>query len=300
MLPGIKDWLAASWADYRRRWLTLMAVLSAGTLATVAGMLLPLIPGGIAAYLGAWWIFGAAYLLSMLLVLSLSAWAQAAFMRSAANDEGAGEALRRGWKQTPAFAWVLSLSMLAAGGGFVLLILPGLVLGVLLFFAPFYQLAGEARGLGALELSWARVRPVLGAASWRLSLLALIGALLSWIPYVGWLTGFVWAPFAVVACARLADDLKSLNPEPARPSLGPAVAALSCVFLAASVAVSWSSVRGGRALYDSYASGKLALKTPDAETAQSMMAVLQGHGTEEDSRRSTTYVLSLSSAAAAP
>jgi len=44
---------------------------------------------------------------------------------------------------------------------------------------------------------------------------------------------------------------------------------------------------------EAFASGAATL--PDAETAQSMLAVLQGRGTEDDARRSTTFVLTLSS-----
>ncbi len=301
MLPGIGDWLAASWADYRRRWLSLMTVLAAGGLATAAVVFLPLLPAGLAAYFGAgspWVIWSAASLVSLLAGLWLSAWTQAAAVRAAGNDEGAGDALRLSWSQTPAFAWVLSLAMLAAGGGFVLLIVPGLILSALLLFAPFYQLAGEDQGLGALELSFARVKPVLGAVAARFLLAGLIAWIPCWIPYVGWLLGPLWAPFGLTACARLASDLRTLSPSPERPSLGLAVGALSLVFVAALLAGSWGAARGASALYSSYVSGRLALQAPDAQTAQALLATLQRRGTDEDVQRSMTYLLALSSAAA--
>lgn len=302
MLPSIEDWLTASWADYRRRWVAVMSVLAVGGVATAAAVLLPLIPAGLAAYFGAasaWAIGGAVFAYSLLVGLYLSTWAQAAAIRASAFDESAGESLRTGWRQTRAFAWVLSLAALAAGGGVFLLIAPGLAIGVLLFFAPFYQLSGEDAGLGAVELSFARVKPVFGAVAVRLLLAALIAWVPSWIPYAGWLIGPLWAPFFIVACARLAEDLKAMAPAPERPSLGVAVGALSFVFVVSTFAAAWAAARGASALYESYASGKLALAPPDAETAQSLLAVLQGRGTEEDARRSTSYVLSLSSAAAA-
>jgi hypothetical protein len=122
----------------------------------------------------------------------------------------------------------------------------------------------------------------------------------SWIPDLGWLIGPLWAPFGLVACARLADDLRALRPAPERARLGAAVGALSFVLVAAMFAVSVMTTRAALALYDSYASGRLELRPPDAETAQALLAVLQGTGTDEDRQRSTTYVLSLSSAVAAP
>ncbi len=279
-----------------------MTVIAVGGLATAAGAVLPLIPAGLAAVFGVgspWLIWSAAAFGSLLAGLWLSTWAQAAAVRAASGDEDAGQALRLGWGQTPAFAWVLSLAMLAAGGGFVLLIVPGLILSVLLFFAPFYQIAGEDHGMGAVELSFARVKPLLGPVSTRLSLVVLITWLPSWIPYVGWLIGPLWAPFALVACARLADDLKMSAPAPERPSLGAAIGALSFVLVVAMLVSTWAATRSAMALYNSYASGRLELKAPDAETAQALLAVLQGKGSDEDKRRSTTYVLSLSSVTAA-
>lgn len=299
MLPSVSDWLAASWADYGRRWPALMAVLTAGFLATLAAVLVPLLPAALLAYSGAgspWLIFGAGWTVALLGAMWISTWAQAAAIRSAAADEAAEVSLREGWRRTPAFALVLSLALLAAGGGFVLLIVPGLILGVLVFFAPFYQLSGEETGLAAVELSYARVRPVFGAAAGRLLLLFAVAWLPGWIPWIGWLLGLVLTPFALVACARLADDLKALSPAPERPRLGAPVAALGAVLLLATVAASWGASRAVFALADAYASGAVAL--PDEETARSMLAILQGAGGEEDRRRSMTYVLALSSAPA--
>lgn len=291
MLPSVEDWLSASWEDYRRRWAPLMAVLAVGGLATAFAVFLPLAPAALASWTGAappWLAWGAAFAVSLLAGLYLSTWAQAAAVLAATRDAAAGESLREGWRRTPAFAWVLSLVMLAAGGGFVLLVAPGLILAVLLFFAPFYQMSGEESGLAAVELSFARVRPRLGAAAGRLVLLAAIAWLPSWIPWVGWLIGPLWAPIALVAGGRLADDLKALSPAPERPRLGGAVAALSVVLVLAAAAASWSAARVAA-----------AMTLPDADTAQSMLAVLQGKGTDDDARKSVTYVLTLSSGPAA-
>jgi hypothetical protein len=299
-LPNIADWLCASWSDYRRRFWPLMAVLTVGGLATAFFVFLPLGPAALAWYLGAgspWLIWGAAFAFSLLAGLWFSTWAQAAGMLAASSDASVDAALREGWRRTPAFAWVLSLVLLAIGGGFVALIVPGLLLSALLFFAPFYQLSGEESGLGAVELSCARVKPFFGAVSGRLALLIVIAWIVSFIPYVGWLLSPLWAPFAVVACARLAADLKTALPEPRRPSLGVAVAVLGVLLAAATALSTYGAARGARMLYESYASGGLALQAPDPVTSQSLLSLLQGRGSDEDVQRSLTYVIALSSAA---
>lgn len=299
MLPSVEDWLSASWADYRRRWAPLMAVLAVGGLVTAFAVFLPLAPAAIAAFSGAvppslaW---SAAFLVSLLVGLVLSTWAQAAALLSATRDGGVSEALASGWRKTPAFAWVLSLAMLAAGGGFVLLVVPGLILGVLLFFAPYYQMSGEASGMTAVELSFARTRPRLAAVSGRLALIVAIVWIPSWIPWIGWLIAPLWAPIGLVACGRLAEDLRAADPSPELPRLGGAVAALAVVLVLATGAAAWGAARAASALSEELASGRLSL--PDPETAQSMLAVLQGRGTEDDARRSTAFVLTLSSGTA--
>lgn len=296
MLPSVEDWLSASWADYRRRWLPLMAVLSVGGLITAFAVLLPLAPAALASFSGLvppWLAWGGAFLVSLLAGLLLSTWAQAAAVLAATRDAGVSESFAEGWRRTPAFAWVLSLAMLAAGGGLVLLVVPGLILGVLLFFAPYYQMSGESTGLAAVELSFARARPHLAAVSGRLALIAAIIWIPSLIPWVGWLIGPLWAPIGLVACGRLADDLKALAPAPELPRLGGAVAALSAVLILAACGTGWAAARAAAAMSEAFASGAMTL--PDAETAQSMLAVLQGRGTEDDARRSTTFVLTLSS-----
>jgi HAMP domain-containing protein len=295
VLPDIADWLSASWTDFRRRWGVLMAVAAVGGAATLAGVLLPLLPAGIATLLGAgspWIVWGTALLAGMLIGMWLSTWGQAALVRAAAADEGASDALAAGWRQTPAFAWVLSLAMLAAAGGLVLLVIPGLLLCSLFFFAPFYQLSGESDALDALELSFSRVIPVLWPVSFRLALACLIAAAPSWIPWIGWLIGPLWAPFALVACARLAADLKTLTPSPEKkPWMAPAIIALSTVFVLAFAAASLAAARRIQALRQSYASGELAQTMPDELTARSLLAVLQGKGTDEDNQRALDYAI---------
>ena len=303
MLPSVEDWLSDSWTDFRRRFWPVMSVLAATGIATVIGVLLPPVPAALAQFFApsaAWLLWIGAFLVSLVAGLVLSTWGQAAAMIAAGSDAGTSDTLSAAWKRAPGFAWVLTLASLAVGGGLALLVIPGLVLAVLLLPSLFYQLDGETAGLAALELSWARVKPRLGPVAGRL--FALTGLLWapSMIPYVGWLISPLFAPFGLVAAARLAADLKKAEPDPVRPRLAAPVAALSAVLLVAFGAGTFAMFRAGQVLAARYAAGSLSLTPPDPSTAASLMAVLQGQGTEEDAKRSISYVVSLSSAAAAP
>ncbi|MDE2142472.1 MAG: hypothetical protein KGJ84_08690, partial [Elusimicrobia bacterium] len=225
-MPSFSDWLKASWADYRRRGAVLLAVAgTGGAVALVAGFV-PFLPAALLSAAGAgpaWAAWGLASLAAISAVLWFTTWAQAAATRAAMTEDKAGACLSLAWKQNAEFGWVLTLSLLAVAGGYCLFLIPGVLLSMLLFFSGFYQIDGEADGLEALELSWGRVRPRLGAVSLRVLAAGAIAAAPGWIPYVGWVIAMFWTPFGLMALARLARDLRAADPDPVRPKrLGPA------------------------------------------------------------------------------
>jgi hypothetical protein len=302
MLPSIEDWLSASWTDFKRRWGALMVVVGVSGLVTAFGVLLPLVPAGLAQLFGAaspWLIWGGAFFAALLTGLWLSTWAQAAALRAATGDAGAADALAYGWKKTWPFMVVFGLVTCAIAGGLVLLVLPGVVLAGLLAFAPFYQMDGEAEGMAALELSWARAKPRLGAVLVRLLIAWLIVLAPGWLPWIGWLIAPLWAPFGLVALARLAADLKAAAPEAQKPAeTALAVWAATAILCLALGAGAYGAARGLSALKGQYESGALAAKAPDEATARALLAVLQGKGTAEDNEKALSYAISLSSTGA--
>jgi hypothetical protein len=182
--------------------------------------------------------------LSLTAALWSSTWAQAALIRAALTEETTRECLCAAWGRTAAFAWVLTMVMLAVVGGFFLLIIPGLLLSVLLFAAPFRAVAGEADGARALGLSWARARPRFGTVLVRLGAASLLAAAPGYVPYAGWLIMLFWAPFGVVAIARLDKDLRAAQPEAEAPSwMGAAVVCLAVVFFVGTSAAVYGAAR---------------------------------------------------------
>jgi len=280
-MPSFGDWLKASWGDFRRRWSVLLAVAGAGGAATLAAGFFPFIPAALLTAFGvgpSWAVWGGAALVSISAILWLSTWAQAALMRAAATDEPTRQCLSLAWGQTAAFAWVLSLALLAIVGGYFLLIVPGLLLSVLLFAAPFCQITGEADGVRALGLSWSRVRPRFGTVAGRLFAATMITAAPGWIPYVGWIVMMFWAPFSFIAMARLDKDLRAAEPEAVSPPwMGGAVAGLAAVFLLGGFAATYGAVRMTQAAMREYnAPGGIASRLRP-ETAQALMdAYAQG------------------------
>lgn len=279
-MPPFSDWLQGSWEDFRRRWGVLLGVMGVTGIATMVAGFVPFVPAALASAFGvgpAWVVWTSATVVSLLAVLWLSTWGQAALIVAAQGDEPAGKVLSLAWSKTPAFAWTLTLVLLALSGGWFLFLLPGLLLSVMLFSAPFVQAAGEAEGLAALGVSWARVRPRFGAVALRLFAAGVFAAAPGYIPYVGWLVMMFWAPFGVVATARLARDLREAEPAPAAPSwLGGLVAALSVVFVAGTAAVGMAAQRAYAAAAREFGSPDGAISRLKPETMQAALQAMAG------------------------
>ncbi len=293
-MPSFADWLSASWSDYRRRWAVLLAVAGTSGACALLGGFLPFIPAGLLS-LGnigpAWAVWGTASLVAVLAVFWLSTWAQAAVTRAALTDDAAGLCLARGWAATGAFGWVFTLTMLAVAGGWVLLVVPGLVLSVLFFLAPMIVVSGEAEGLRALGLSWGRVRPRFGLVSARIVAAALITAAPGWLPYIGWLIAMFWTPFGLVLIARLEKDLRAADPAPEIPAgLGPIIAALSVTFLLGTAAAAYGANRLVRAAIDSYGGPEGLAARVRPESAQAYVDAL-GRGDDEGAHKALSEVL---------
>jgi hypothetical protein len=288
-MPSFSDWLKGSWDDFRRRWAVLLAVVGIGGAAAMAAAFLPLVPAALLSAFGvgpAWAVWGTASLVSVLIVLWMTTWAQASLTRAALTEEPAGACLSWGWAHAGAFGWVLTLALVAAGGGYFLLLLPGLALSVLLFFGGFIQVSGEADGLRALQLSWGRVRPRFGLVSGRILAASVLTAAPGWTPWIGWILMMFWAPFGMAALARLARDLRAADPAPAVPErLGAATAGLAAVFVVGLALSGALAVRAAVGAVRSFNQPGGLAERVRPETAQALLDALSGQASDAQKKK---------------
>lgn len=254
-MPSIEDWVQRSWERFKRRWWELLGASGVAGAATLLGLFVPGLLGMAVASLGRWpvWaVSSVAGLAGFVLALWLSTWAQAAAIEAAAGEAGIPETLRVSWGKTAAFAWTLSLVLLATGGAFYLLLLPGLWLTPLLFLAPFITLREGVGGVDALEACWRRVSGRWGAVAGRLALAGLAPLLAGLVPVLGFFLGLVAGPFSLMMLVVLAEDLAATDPGPARPAprLALPVAALSVVFAAGAYVTVKSALIAAASLKD--------------------------------------------------
>ena len=89
---------------------------------------------------------------------------------------GVVESYKRSWQYVGRYWWLCVLEMLILSAGFVLLIIPGIVLAILFLFSQFVLVEEEYRGLNALMIS----REYIKGYAWSVfGRLLLLGALLA-------------------------------------------------------------------------------------------------------------------------
>jgi hypothetical protein len=231
----VGELLSGAWEAYRARFGALLglyllsvvmglAPLAAGAaIAAAVQSGVGLAAGALVAAVGATWMGG---------------WGVAAFVHAVADDRlGFGAALSAGRARAWSFAWLVFLLGFVLTGGTLLLVVPGIVFSVWLAFAPFAAVAEDARGMGALLRSRALVRGSGFAVFVRLLVVAIVGAVLGAIPFLGPILSLLYAPFAAVYGFLLYEELRGMRPDAGVPSRGAEIGRLLGGALAGYVAV---------------------------------------------------------------
>ena len=112
-----------------------------------------------------------AIILGMILVVLMIV-SQVALMWAIIHIEesrGIEQAYRHGSRLFPSFLWLILLQSVAMMGGFLLLIIPGIILYIRLAFSSFALVAGDKRGIAAMIVSWHLVRGYWGSIAWRIA-----------------------------------------------------------------------------------------------------------------------------------
>ena len=139
-------------------------------------------------------------------------WALTALFTAIADDScGIKEALRCAKTVTLAHIWLTMLMGLVIAGGYMLLIVPGVVLTVWFFFAPLILINEDARGMEALLKSKEYVRGRWLGVCWRLIAVWFISVAISCIPVIGQLLAFLFIPFSFVCSFLIYQELRSIR-----------------------------------------------------------------------------------------
>ena len=165
-LPSAGDLLKESWHIFLSRWKTLVSL---ALIAFLPPLLINLIVWGLSFfYPQAGLIFLA--LISPLLLLSIlfSSWGTLSLIYAISNSNlGFKESLKRGWHKIISYWWVMFLGGLIITGGYMLLIIPGVIFSVWFSLAAFILIEENITGMNALLKSKKYVEGYWGSVFWR-------------------------------------------------------------------------------------------------------------------------------------
>jgi hypothetical protein len=149
-------------------------------------------------------------LLGIFFAIIFGLWSRVAlFVLTKEQNMGVKEALSVSWPKIASFFWVSLLLGLAVLGGYILVIIPGIIFGIWFCFSPYVFIEDGTKGTAALKKSKELVKgywwPVFG----RIMLLAAVVILISWIKFFGPIINIIFSvPFSVIYVYYLYQDIK--------------------------------------------------------------------------------------------
>jgi hypothetical protein len=211
-LRSIDQLFKDAWQIYVRRVGVLMGLY-------LLAILFLLLPVGVFALLGAAVsavlpdlsipLLGAGILTGLLLGAITLFWGLAAMVYAVADEDlDIRTALQRGWSRIWAFAWVFSLAGFIVTGGFLLLIIPGVIFSVWFFLSQFVLAAEDERGMRALLKSKAYMQGRFFEVFLRLFVVWVVSAVIGMVPVLGAVLSLLFVPFMLIYGWLIFDDLR--------------------------------------------------------------------------------------------
>lgn len=190
-LPGVGDLFLQSWGSYWSRWKTYTGIqlmgIGLGLLAGLVGL------GGFFLFgfptvQQSWQTENIAWLVVLIIVfVVVSIWLQSSLAYAVTHaPEGVGikNSLREGWSRAGRYLWISFLASLATLVGFLLLIIPGIIIGVWFVFPIVVYMVEGDRGTVALRKSREYVRGYWWAVFGRLVVLFIFLGAISIVPAI--------------------------------------------------------------------------------------------------------------------
>jgi hypothetical protein len=136
-------------------------------------------------------------------------WGLAALVFAVVDETlGIKAALEKGLSRIWAFVWVFSLTGFIVTGGFLLLVIPGIIFSVWFFLSQFVLAAEEERGMCALLKSKAYIQGRFFEVFLRLLLVWLVSVVIGMVPMLGPVLSVLFVPFMMIFSWLIYEDLR--------------------------------------------------------------------------------------------
>jgi hypothetical protein len=214
-LKSISDLFGNSWELFKRRFWTLncLYLLSVFLLIVFIGVFL-----GISFLLSMFFpehrnvLIAAGVLVGMIPGFTGMFWGFSAFIFAVTNEElGIKDSLKQGWHRILSFMWIYNLTGFIITGGFLLLIVPGVIFLVWFAFAQFILASEGERGMNALLKSKEYVRGKWFDVFLRLFVIWIMSGCVGMVPVIGPIVSLLFFPFVMIFIYLVYQDLKEIK-----------------------------------------------------------------------------------------
>ena len=217
---GIEWLFGTTWDIYKRRWLLLLGVIFGGSLAAIACMgilggiwyaLALLVPFPTVVKIA---LAGIGVIAGVVIATALWGWCLGAMFEAAADEQvGFMLAFDLARRKLWAYVWLLSLIAYMIMGGYILLLIPGIIFIVWFWYAPYVLALEGTGGMTAMVRSREYVRGQWWSTFLRLLLLMLCQLGLNIIPIAGPVLGLAFMPFTMIYAGQAYRNGKRAHPD---------------------------------------------------------------------------------------
>lgn len=212
VMTDIGDLFRLSWELYQKRFatlillylLTILAIVIPTALAVGLSFFMTLLAGG-TAYL-------VTVFLGILVGIASSLWCYSGFLCAVVDDTlRLEDALARGKKMILPLAWILLLYGFIITGGYLLLIIPGVIFTVWFALTLLIMPSENVCGMEALLKSREYVRGHWLDVALRLFLIWVVSGVVSAIPFFGFILALFFFPYVMIFHYLIYRDLRSIK-----------------------------------------------------------------------------------------
>lgn len=153
-----------------------------------------------------------------IVAIVISLWAQVSLLFAIKERQqriGFKESFTKGWSKVLSYWWISIISGFIVMGGYVLFIIPGIILSVLFSLAAYVLISEGKKGMTALFRSKQLIKGYWGKVFWRFLALGIIVLLISLVAgFIPLLRNFIYlfiAPFSITFGFLIYENLKQLK-----------------------------------------------------------------------------------------
>lgn len=139
-------------------------------------------------------------------------WGFSAFIFAVTDGTlGIRDSLKKGWHRVLSFLWLYNLAGFIITGGFLLLVVPGVIFLIWFAFAQFILASEDERGMKALLKSKEYVRGKWFDVFLRLFVIWIMSACVGMVPVIGPIVSLLFFPFVMIFIYLVYRDLKEIK-----------------------------------------------------------------------------------------